>query len=308
MRRVRRLTAIVILLGVVLGSGACASAPAPASAPASKGAGSSVSNSAGAPADRAVAPAAPSSKQSETAGQGATGQGADRMVIRSATMQLVVTNVDEVLSQVVSLSREMQGYMVSTDSQEQNGDRVGRASLRVPADRMEDALKRIREMATRVSRESSTAQDVTEEYVDQDARLRALQASEQQYLELMRKATTTEDIIRVQQSLTQVRTQIEQAQGRMQYLQRNSAMASISLELYTAGSAKPLDGGGWSGQDVLGDALKALIWTGKALASLAIWVVVFAPIWLPITLLVRWQRRRRGVKRATPPPAPATGV
>ncbi len=306
MKRVRAVGMVAALLGGALMVVSCASAaPSRAVAP---------SAPAAAPAAAAPAGQAAYAKQDLAVGQSNGSSTGDRMVIRSASLRMVVTDVDEVISQVTSLSREMGGYIVSTESQEQNGDRVGKVSVRVPADKLEDALKRVRGMAVRVARESSTAQDITEEYVDQDARVRALKATEQQYLELMGNARTTDDIVKIQQSLTQTRTQIEQAQGRMQYLQRNSAMGLISMDLYTVGAAKPLDGGGWNAQDVLNDALHALVAVGTAVAGLGIWVLVFAPLWVPVGLLTRWWMRRKVGKvpppaRGTvPPPAPATGV
>jgi hypothetical protein len=232
------------------------------------------------------------------------------MVIRNAYIQLVVEDVNQVLERVAGLAQDLGGYVLSSESQEQGDSRVGKASIRVPSDRMDEALKTLRGLAVRTGRENSTAKDVTEEFVDQEARLRALRATEEQYLQLMRTARTTDDIIKVQQSLTQIREQIERSEGRINYLRRSTEMAVISMDITTSGAARPLAGGEWNPADQATLAFRALLGMASAAASVAIWVVIFAPVWLPFLLLLRWWTRRQGTHyppapRATPPAPPA---
>lgn len=274
----------------------CASAPAPSSpvsgvAPAAPPAADESARSSGAPAP---------SGASAPADQTASAAEAGRRVIRNASLRLVVPDVDQALLQLSQLAREMGGYVVSSDSQEQGGDRSGRSSIRVPVERLEDSLARIRGMATRVSRETTTSQDVTEEFVDQEARLRNLRASEQQYLELLRTARTMEDIIRVQQPLGQVREQIERTEGRLRYLERNTEMSQINMELFTAASFRPLEGGALDFNEVFAQAMRGLMAMVVALGAILIWVLVFVPLWGPAVAFVIWWRRRRG-RRALPP-------
>ncbi len=293
MKRAAILLTLAVLLSLVTTVAACSQA-APSTPQRS-------SESAPAGAPRAPAP-------QDSGGSGQSQVTGDRMVIQTALLRMVVTNVDEVLSRAASLAKEMGGYVASSESQDQYGERVGKASLRVPSTKLDEALKRLKEMATRVDRESATSKDVTEEYVDQDARLRTLRATEEQYLELMRSARSTDDIIKIQQSLQQVRQQIEQTQGRMQYLQRSTEMAVINLELSTAGASRPITNSGWNAADVLSDAMQALVGLLLVIAGLAIWVVVFIPMWVPLLLLVRWYRRRERQQGASrlPPAAPGT--
>lgn len=291
MARVSTVCLLTIILLWMTVLAACASAPpakesaplAPAAKPAQDGA-------------RAPQPApAPGG----SASQGTT----DRMVVRNVSLRLVVSNVDEVLSKAARLAQEMGGYVVSSESRESDGNRLGKATLRVPADKLDAALQRLKEMATRVSYEGTTAKDVTEEYVDQEARLKTLRAQEQQYLKLLDGARTTEDVIKVTQALTQVREQIERTEGRIQYLRRSSEMALISLDLTTSAATQPVDTGEWNAMETLYSALRGLVGMLLVLTSLAIWIVVFVPIWLPMVLIIRWWRRRR--RRAAPPVPPA---
>jgi hypothetical protein len=277
---------VIACLAVALSALACSSAaPAPMQ-----------SDSRSAPSAPPAAPGASSSASDSS-------QTAERMVIRTAFMEMVVSDVQATLDKIDSLAKEMGGFVVSSESREQGGDRVGQASIRVPSDRMDESIKRLGAMATKVSRQSVTNKDVTEEYVDQDARLRTLRATESQYLELLKTAKTTEDILKIQQSLGQIRGQIEQTQGRLQYLQRSTEMSVISMSIVTQATARPVGGGGWSPVETAYEAFQGLVGAAMTIAALAIWVLMFIPIWVPAIFLIRWWRRRG--RRGAPPLPPA---
>ena len=177
-------------------------------------------------------------------------------------------------------------------------------TLRVPADQAtyQATLERLRGLAERVVDEQSQAQDVTEEYVDLDARLRNLRASEESLLQLLAKAQRVEDILSIQRELTNVRGQIEQIQGRKQALERRADMATITLTIREAGAfARP----GWSPGGTFSEAYRALGAALRGLAVFAIWLAVFSPIWGGFLLLVWlfiWFIRRmvRRSRRAGP--------
>jgi hypothetical protein len=254
----------------------------------------------------AAPPWSPAGEAPQDGSTGGSASGAvDRMVIYTASLRLVVLDVEQVLADVAQLAREMGGYVVSSESRESNGNRVGSASIRVPAERLDEALDGIKAMATRVDRSAVTSKDVTEEFVDQEARLRTLRATEDQYLVLLSSARTVEDTLRVQQALNQVREQIERTQGRLQYLRQSTETALISMDVSTAAGARPIDPVGWDAQATLVGALQGLVAVGFLLASFAIWVIVFIPVWVPALLFVRWWRRRR---RSAPPVTPVPGA
>jgi hypothetical protein len=283
----------VILVALSLVASACASSdrsPVP-----------SLGGDAFSEAPRAPAPAPP---MQDGSGSGVD-YSADRMVIYNASLRLVVTDVEQLLSDVATLAREMGGYVVSSESRESSGNRVGSASIRVPAERLDEALTEIKAMATRVDRSAISSQDVTEEFMDQEARLRTFRATEEQYLVLLTSARNVEDTLRVQRSLTDVREQIERTQGRIQYLRQSSEMALISMDVSTAIGARPVDAVGWDAQETLAGALQGLVSVGLLLASFGIWVAVFIPVWVPALLLIRWWRGRR---RSPTPAAPVAGA
>ena len=172
----------------------------------------------------------------------------------------------------------------------------GSISIRVPDDRFEQALSELRELAVRVTSESTSSQDVTEEYVDLESRLKNAEATESQYLALLEKATDVEDILSIYESLSRVRSEIEQIKGRMQYLERTSSMSLITTNLKPEATAKPLVRAGWSALEALKSAVRGIVIFGQWLGAIAIWLIIFSPLWGAILGIIYWRRRRR--KRA----------
>jgi PKD repeat protein len=104
----------------------------------------------------------------------------------------------------------------------------------VLAEKYDPALADLRTLAKSITSESTSSQDVTEEYIDLDSRVKNLEATEAQLLKVMEAATKTEDILSIQRELTTVRGDIEQAKGRMLYLERTTSTSLINIKLEEA--------------------------------------------------------------------------
>lgn len=155
----------------------------------------------------------------------------ERMVIRSAYLALVVDDVGASMVQITSLAGAYGGYVVNSDIREDKNRLYASISFRVDSTRFNEALQALRSLAVDIRSESTSGEDVTEEYVDLEAKLLTLEASEAQLLELMKQAGTVEEILEVQRELTRTRGEIEQIKGRMQYLEQSAALAYISVSL-----------------------------------------------------------------------------
>lgn len=215
--------------------------------------------------------------------------GEDRLIVRTASLNLVVADLSETLGQIESLAGRLDGFVVSSSRSE---DRAASISIRVPADSFPQAMSALREMAVRVEQESTQSRDVTEEYVDLEARLRNLEASEKQLLTFMERTEKMEDVVAVFRELSSVRERIETTRGRMQYLERTSAMSLINVSLRPVSSPEPVVKPGWSAWETVKDAARGLSSLGQGVASAAIWVLVLAPVWLPVLLIVFFVGRR----------------
>ncbi len=222
--------------------------------------------------------------------------GIDRKLVKTGQLTLEVDDIVEAMDDVAEIAGELDGYVVSSSKHERENRVFGHISIRVPAERFDEAFDRLRQLAVDVPYENTESRDVTEEYTDLEAQLRNLEATEAQYLALLKKAETVEDILAVQRELSNVRGQIERTKGRMQYLERTSDMSLIEVSLQ---ETKPLGATGWSASETFKSAVRGLITFGKALANIAIWLVIFCPIWIPIIFLIRFLRRRRKAKAQT---------
>ena len=222
-----------------------------------------------------------------------------RLIIRTADLTLVVKDTQEALDALTRLAGEFGGFVVSSSASRVAENALeGSITLRVEAARFDQALARIRTLAREVRSESVRGEDVTAEYVDLDARLRNLEAAEAQLQQILKQATSTEDVLAVYRELTNLRSQIEQVKGRMKYLSQSAALATITVTLTPDALAQPIQVGGWQPAGVIRDALQALISALQGLATIAIWlVIVIAPMALiiaaPILLIILAIRRLR---------------
>ncbi|MFC1982063.1 DUF4349 domain-containing protein [Chloroflexota bacterium] len=160
--------------------------------------------------------------------------GTERMIVRTGNMWLVVDDIPVVLDRIATLAEEFDGYVVSSRRWEEEERLAGTISIRVAAEYFDDVTRVLRGLAVEVTSEDTYSRDVTEEYIDLSAKLGNLEATEEQYLKLMEKAETVEDILNVQRELSKTRGEIEQTKGRMQYLEQTSATSLIEIYLEQA--------------------------------------------------------------------------
>jgi len=217
----------------------------------------------------------------------------ERMIVRTGEMSLVVEDVVEARDEIAQLAVRFDGYVVSSRISGEEQDMRGNISIRVPDDKFEQVLAELRDLAVRVTSESTSSKDVTEEYVDLESRLKNAEATESQYLILMEKAEDVEDILRIHERLSQVRSEIEQIKGRMQYLERTSSMSLISVHLKPVATAKPLVRAGWNALEALKSAVRGIVIFGQWLGTIAIWLIIFCPVWGAIIGIIYWRRRRK---------------
>jgi len=217
----------------------------------------------------------------------------ERMIVRTGEMSLVVEEVTQASEEIAQLAAGLNGYVVSSSISGEEEEIRGWISIRVPDEKFDQALAELRDLAVRVESESTYSEDVTEEYIDLESRLKNAEATEQQYLALLEKAEDVEDILRIYDSLSRVRQEIEQIKGRMLYLERTSSMSLISVRLEPEVTAKPLVRAGWSALEVLKSAARGLVTAGQVLGTIAIWLIIFIPIWGTALGIILWRRRRK---------------
>ena len=186
-----------------------------------------------------VVPAQPAAEaQAASAPQADAGAAiarSERRVIRTASIGIVVADVAESVRVVRSLVTAIPGAFVAhTDVRGDDPYAISSLTVRVPVDRFDETIERIRAHGSKVVAEDVTGRDVTAEFTDLEARLRNAQAAERQLLEIMERAETVEDILAVQRELAAVREQIERFQGQLNVLASQTELSTITVYLHPA--------------------------------------------------------------------------
>lgn len=214
----------------------------------------------------------------------------DRKIVKTGSITIEVPDIDKSLDDISAIASRYNGYVVNSNQSANTDNPTGRISIRVPADKYNDALKAIKEIATKVNYETTNSQDVTEQYMDLKAQLHNLEATEAQYLELLKKAENVQDILEVQRELSNVRGNIERTKGRIQYIERTSDTSLIEVNLR---KSTAIGQSTWDIPGIFKSAVDGLIILGKILVGILIWLLVFSPLWILILVIVFIAMRRK---------------
>ena len=189
----------------------------------------------------------------------------ERLVIQNVDMSIVVADPKARMEEIADLAVEMGGFVVSSNIYQTtygpNSIEVPEASMtiRVPSERLDEALEKVKADVVDVTYENRSGQDVTSQYVDLQSRLKAKQAAEAKLLEFLEASTETEDALAVYVQLQQIQSEIEVLKGQIQYYEESAALSAISIRLIAEETVKPIEIGGWKLQGTANDALQDLI-------------------------------------------------
>ena len=163
-----------------------------------------------------------------------------RIIVHTAKMSLVVDDVAYAVDRVAKVAGELGGWVVSSDRASRH---TGAIAIRVPAQYLEEALRRLETLALDVESRAISSQDVTDDYVDTESRLASLRATEQRLLSFLDKANDVEEALQVQKELADLQLRIEEAQGRLNYIGQTSAYSLIEVAVKLAAVEIAVDPG-----------------------------------------------------------------
>ena len=186
------------------------------------------------------------------------------------------------------MAQQMGGFVVSSNLyQSYTNDYVevpeAQVVIRVPAEKLDEALEQIKKDVVEVQTETRSGQDVTAEYVDLQSRLKNLEAAEAQLNEILQSATATEDVINIFNQLVYYREQIEIVKGQIKYYDEAAALSSISVRIIAEETIQPIVIGKWEPKGVALEAVQDLINFLKGFVEFLIRFVIYTlPVWIII--------------------------
>lgn len=225
----------------------------------------------------------------------------ERRVIRNAQLSLVVDDTPATSERLVRLADSLGGYASDVRADRRDELMYYQIVLRVPAPRLDEALAAIKALAIRVESEALQTEDVTEQIVDLEARLKTLVATEAELQALLAESRSrrsdVEEIMAIYRELTGIRTQIEQIQAQLEMIERRVALSTITIELAPEAGSGPLVSDRWRPGGTVRSAVRTLVDVLQGLVDVAIYAaIVIVPILailvVPIVLVVLLLRRR----------------
>ena len=221
----------------------------------------------------------------------------ERLVVKASSLSLVVDDVREASEGVVNNAQEIGGFMVSTSLSKPEEAPFATVIVRVPAEKLSEALDYFRSLAVKVSSENILGHDVTDQYEDIGAKLETLNKTKAKFEEILDKAEKIQDILQVQRELTSLQAQIDSLKGRREYLEKTAKLAKVTVYLSTDELSLPYQPeGAFRPKVIFKQAVRSLVKTLRGIAKLFIWLAVYSPVWgvtLVIIFVVKWFKERK---------------
>jgi len=199
----------------------------------------------------------------------------DRKIISTAHLQIDVNDVRTAFNEITNITQKYGGFISSSNTYDFGGRNSGQVTLRVPQKNFYSAVGQIEALGTVRSRQIS-GQDVTEEFIDLDARLGNLKKQEVRLQEILKTAVTVKDVLEVEHELERVRGEIERLTGRLNYLNQSIEMSTITVN---AAEPAPFTGEDWGIAETFGQAARGFVESVRG-------IIILTGYTLPILIFI----------------------
>jgi hypothetical protein len=247
---------------------------------------------------------------------GATAEAIERKIIRNAEITMEVASTTDTQHKVTSIAEANGGFVVTSEAkQRENVDPAQRTLdiklvVRVPSNHFGVTFDEIKKLASNMPQENVSGQDVTEEFIDLEARIKTQKALELQFLEIMRQANKVADALEVQRQIADVRTDIEKLEGRKRFLENRASLSTITVNIQTPKPviAVTVPGFGQNLREAVSDSIGigselVLFFTRLVIVMIPILIFVVLPSGLVARYLVRRAKRVRLAQALATPAA-----
>ena len=290
--KARKWTSIILVLLLLLTLAACGA------------------NSGGAAMDNYEAESGSASFGKEDPGSASTPLVEDRKLIRTLNIRAETEDLDALLESITQRVTQLGGYIQERNlhngsAYAQHRYRSVSMVIRIPADQADNFVQQISGESNIVS-SSETVQDVTLQYVDVESRIQALETERDRLLELLAQAESLDEILMIEQRLTEVRYSLESYASQMRTLENQISYATIHLNISEVQEYTPVaEETVW--QRITGGFMDSLKGVGEGAVELMVWILanspylaVYGAVLFLITRIVRKHRKNRRVKKEEP--------
>jgi vacuolar-type H+-ATPase subunit I/STV1 len=231
----------------------------------------------------------------------------ERLVIKNATLSIVVDDATVTVNNITKMAEEMGGFVVSLNTSQtlaSSNRKVQSAKMvvRVPAEKLNEALAQIKKTSVEVVSENIAGQDVTSEYTDLKSQLTNLERAEKQMQTFLDQTKNTDETLKVYNQLVSIRQQIETVKGRMKYYEQSAALSAITLTITPNALNIPIQVAGWRPEGTVKESVEMLV---KILQNLADFLIRFGIVCMPFIIVLgvpsfffgRWAWKKWMVKK-----------
>ena len=213
----------------------------------------------------------------------------EKKIQRNANISIEVKNLDESIDKLNEIILLFNAEIISSNKGGIDfGQPYANIRIRVLSGNLDSAINEFKKLSTKIISENIYTNDVTEEFIDTEARLKIMKSTEDRFNSLLLKSETVEEIIQVEKELMRIRGDIESLEGRLNYLSKTTDTSEINLNL---NEQIPITGESWKINDSFTSALQNLSSFAKWLADFIINVIVFIPAIIVITLITIFLRK-----------------
>lgn len=239
----------------------------------------------------------------------------NRKIIRNADLALEVATPIEAQQKVSSIAETLGGFVVMSESKlRPTGDGSKQdvevtLVVRVPSQQFNAAVQQILGLGNRVIQNKTTGEDVTEEFIDLEARVKTQKALEEQFLEIMKRAGKIADALDVQRQIADVRTEIEKLEGRRRFLENRASLSTITVTLQPPTTIiVNTSGFGRSVREAVSESVGVAV-------DIVLFIIRFVIVMIPVLVLIvlpgllltrfAWRRARKMQLKPEPEAEPA---
>jgi hypothetical protein len=214
----------------------------------------------------------------------------ERKIVKRGNIRFQTADINKTKSLISQTVQELNGY-ISNDNAYDYSDRFEHnLTIRVPADKFDMLLKNVSESVEKLDSKNIDVLDVTEEYIDIEARIKTKKELQDRYKEILKKATTVSEILTVEREIGSLQTDIESVEGRMKFLKDEIKFSTLTVTYYQKVTTSSSLGFFFELRDGFKSGWNGFLWFIIGVSYLWVFILVAVAV---IYLIVRWRRKKR---------------